>query len=232
MINASVYYRAGLMTLLTVSYLVLPMRSAHPQAGQTIRLPTPESHGVMSVEEALHTRRSVRTLGDEALSLTQLGQLLWAAQGLTDAEGHRTTPSAGARYPLEIYVVAGNVADVPQGVYKYRPQQHALVPHLNGDYRSRLVEAAVQQDWIAGAPVVFVIASVDERTRARYRDRTSRYVAIEVGHVGQSVYLQATALSLGTTMVGAFQDDSVTAVLQLDRTERPLALMPMGKPVR
>ena len=230
MIGVSVHSPAGLVALLTASLLGLPMRSAHPQAGQTIRLPTPEHRGTMSVEEALRTRRSNRSLRDEALSLAQLGQLLWAAQGVTDAEGHRTAPSAGARYPIELYVVAASVTDLPPGVYRYRPQDHTLLPHLEGDRRTRLVQAAVQQEWIAQAPVVLAITAVDERTRARYRDRTDRYVAIEVGLVGENVYLQATALGLGTTMVGAFQDDSVHAVLQLDRAERPLALMPVGRP--
>jgi SagB-type dehydrogenase family enzyme len=218
------------LVVLPMALVVTPMHSARSQTAEAVTLPAPASQGTMSVEEALRTRRSVRTLRDDALPLAQLGQLLWAAQGITDAEGHRTAPSAGARYPIELYVVVANVADLSPGVYKYRPQDHVLAPHLTGDVRGRLVQAAVQQEWIAQAPVIIAITSVDERTRARYRDRTDRYVAIEVGAVGQSVYLQATALGLGTTMVGAFQDENVTAVLQLDRAERPLALMPVGTP--
>jgi len=206
------------------------MHSARSQAAEAVTLPAPVSEGTMSVEEALRTRRSVRALRDDALPLSQLGQLLWAAQGITDAEGHRTAPSAGARYPIELYVVVANVRDLQPGVYRYRPHEHTLTPHLTGDVRARLVQAAVQQEWIAQAPAIITITAVDERTRTRYRDRTDRYVAIEVGAVGQSVYLQATALGLGTTMVGAFQDENVSAVLQLDRSERPLALMPVGKP--
>ena len=222
--------RWALVVLFATTLTVAPMRFARSQAGPTIRLPAPAARGAMSVEEALHVRRSVRALRDEELPLAQLAQLLWAAQGITDPEGHRTAPSAGARYPLEIYVVAGRVSGLTAGVYKYRAREHDLVRHLEGDQRSRLVQAAVGQDWIAQAPAVLAIASVDERTRARYRDRTERYVAIEVGHVGQNVYLQATALGLGTTMVGAFQDDSVAAVLHLDRAERPVGLMPVGRP--
>jgi SagB-type dehydrogenase family enzyme len=126
--------------------------------------------------------------------------------------------------------VAANVTDLPVGVYKYRPREHDLVRHLDGDQRPHLVQAAVRQEWIAQAPIVLAIASVDERTRARYGDRTDRYVAIEVGHVAQNVYLQAATLGLGTTIVGAFQDDSVAAILRLDRAERPVALLPVGKP--
>lgn len=216
--------------LLAVSLPVIPMNAAHPQARPVVRLPAPATESTMSVEAALHSRRSVRSFQDEEVTLAQLGQLLWAAQGITDAEGHRTAPSAGARYPIELLVVAGTVTGLSVGIYRYRPHEHALVPHVDSDRRDALVRSAVQQDWIADAPAIIAIASVDERTRARYRDRTERYVAIEVGLVGENIYLQATALGLGTTMVGAFQDEAVTAVLQLDRSERPLALMPVGRP--
>jgi SagB-type dehydrogenase family enzyme len=220
--------RPLLTIVLSAVVLVTPMRSATAQ--DPIRLPAPATRGAVSLEETLRARRSVRGFTDHAMTLAQLSQLLWAAQGVTDAEGHRTAPSAGARYPIELYVVAANVANLPAGVYKYRPQGHELVRHLDGDRRSRLVEAAVRQDWILTAAAVVAITSVDERTRARYRDRTERYVAIEAGHVGQNICLQAVALGLGTTVVGAFQDDGVTAVLQLDRSERPIVLIPVGKP--
>jgi SagB-type dehydrogenase family enzyme len=218
--------RPLLRIALPIALLVTPMRSATAQ--DTLRLPPPTTRGTVSLEETLSGRRSVRGFTDDALTLAQLGQLLWAGQGVTDAEGHRTAPSAGARYPIELYVVAANVTDLPAGVYKYRPREHELVRHLDGDRRSHLVEAAVRQDWILTAAVVFAITSVDERTRARYRDRTERYVAIEAGHVGQNICLQAVALGLGTTVVGAFQDDRVSAVLELDRSERPIVLMPVG----
>ena len=220
--------RPLLAIVLPTVLLVTPMRSATAQ--DTIRLPAPATRGAVSLEETLRARRSVRGFTDEALTLAQLSQLLWAAQGITDAEGHRTAPSAGARYPIELYVVAANVSGLPAGVYKYRPREHDLVRHLDGDRRSRLVEAAVRQDWILTAAAVVAITSVDERTRARYHDRTERYVAIEAGHVGQNLCLQAVALGLGTTVVGAFQDDSVTSALSLERSERPIVLIPVGKP--
>jgi SagB-type dehydrogenase family enzyme len=213
---------------LTVPLLLIPMRTAHAQAAP-IKLPEPATRGAVSVEEALRARRSVRSYADVPLTLAQLGQILWAAQGVTSADGHRTAPSAGATYPLEVYVVAGNVTGLPAGVYKYRPQGHELLPHLDGDQRAALARAAVRQDWITQAPAALAITAVYERTRPRYRDRTERYVAIEVGHVGQNVYLEAVALGLGTVMAGAFVDDSVAAVLKLDRAERPLAVMPVGK---
>lgn len=215
---------------LSLSLAVLPMSAAWSQNQMPIALPAPSVRGSTSVEEALQARRSVRELADEPLALAELGQLLWAAQGINRPDGHRTAPSAGARYPIELYVIAGRVTGLPAGVYRYRAAEHDLVPHLAGDRRAALVEAAVRQDWIARAPAVLAITSVDERTRTRYGDRTERYVAIETGAVGENVYLQAAALGLGTTMVGAFQDDRIADVLQLDRATRPLALMPVGRP--
>jgi SagB-type dehydrogenase family enzyme len=221
--------RRALSVLITISLAMAPTKAVRSQAAPAIRLPAPASRGDVSVEEALRTRRSVRAYQDEPITLAQLGQLLWAAQGITDTEGHRTAPSAGARYPIELYVAAGNVTGLPAGVYKYRPREHDLLPHLAGDRRGALAQSAVRQAWIPQAPAILAITAVAERTRERYRDRTDRYVAIEVGLVGENVYLQATALGLSTVMVGAFQDDSVAAVLALDPAERPLALMPVGR---
>ncbi len=214
--------------LMAIPLLIIPMKTARTQAAP-IELPAPVTRGTVSVEEALQARRSVRAYADTPLTLAQLGQILWAAQGITSADGHRTAPSAGATYPLELYVVVGNVTGLPAGVYKYRPQGHELVPHLDGDVRATLARAAVRQGWVTQAPVTLAITAVPERTRARYADRTDRFVAIEVGHVGQNVYLEAVALGLGTVMAGAIVDDSVAAVLKLDPAERPLAVMPLGK---
>jgi SagB-type dehydrogenase family enzyme len=216
-------------SLLTVVGLVVATGSSAHAQGAPIKLPDPARRGTVSVEEALQARRSVRAYADTPLTLAELGQILWAAQGITADNGHRTAPSAGALYPLELYVVAGNVTGLPAGVYKYRPQSHELVPHLNGDQRATLARAAVRQAWVAQIPAMLAITAVPERTRARYGDRTDRFVAIEVGHVGQNVYLEAVALGLGTVMAGAIVDDSVAAVLKLDPAERPLAVMPLGK---
>jgi SagB-type dehydrogenase family enzyme len=219
--------KCALGTLLATSLLVAPLSLARSQ-GAPIKLPDPAKRGTVSVEEALQARRSVRAYADTPLTLAQLGQILWAAQGITSADGRRTAPSAGATYPLELYVVAGSVTGLPAGVYKYRPLGHELVPHLDGDVRAALARGAVRQAWVAQIPAMLAITAVPERTRTRYRDRTDRYVAIEVGHVAQNVYLQAVALGLGTVVAGSFVDDSVAAVLKLDPAERPLAVMPLG----
>lgn len=199
------------------------------QVMRTIKLPPPTRTAAVSVEEALARRRSVREFAERPLTLAELGQLLWAAQGITAPDGRRTAPSAGALYPLELYAVVGAVEDLASGVYRYRPQGHTLELHIDADVRPALTQAALGQESVADAPVVLAFAAVAERTRVKYRERTERYVHIEVGHAAQNVYLQAVALGLGTVVVGAFHDDEVTRVLRLDRGETPAALMPVGR---
>jgi SagB-type dehydrogenase family enzyme len=194
-----------------------------------IELPKPSLKGAMAVEEALAKRRSVREYSDLALTLNELSQLLWAAQGLTSSDGHRTAPSAGALYPLELYVVVGKVDGLSSGVYKYRPSEHELSLLASGDKRPELYRACLEQDFIAKAAVSIVFAAVYERATGKYGERGRRYVHYEVGHAAQNVYLQATALHLGSVVVGAFQDDRVRKVVQLARDEEPLYVMPVGK---
>ena len=209
---------------------------------QAIQLPAPRFDSPCSVEKALSTRRSVRAFKDEPISLTTLSQLVWAAQGITlkmDAPanwawgpwqgGKRTAPSAGALYPLEVYIVVGNVDGLKPGVYKYKPQTHQLFEVGAGDRRSELATAAVGQKWIQSSPCIFVIGAVYSRTEVKYRERAARYVHIEIGHAVENVCLQALALDLGTTMVGAFKDDDVKKVLGMLPEEQPLAIVPVGK---
>ena len=193
-----------------------------------VKLPEPRPSGEMSVEEALAARRSVRSYQDEALSLTELAQLLWAAQGITAHWGGRTAPSAGATYPLEVYAVVGEVTGLEAGVFHYRPDGHLLVRRTAGDLRGELASAALGQGWVREAPVSLVIAARYERTTGRYGERGVRYVHIEVGHAGQNIYLQAEALGLGTVIVGAFDDQDVKTLLGIE--EEPLAIMPVGRP--
>lgn len=192
-------------------------------------LPPPRPASAVSVEEALASRRSVRHFADAPLTLADAAHLVWAAQGITHAEGLRTAPSAGALYPLEIYLVAGAVAAVPAGVYRYLPAHHRLFHAVSGDLRRALAAAAFHQSWIAEAPAILVIAAVVRRTRLKYGEQGERYVPIEAGHAAQNVCLQAVALGLGTTIVGAFADAEVKRLLGLTE-EEPLLLVPVGKP--
>jgi SagB-type dehydrogenase family enzyme len=182
-----------------------------------------------SLEGLLNQRRSVRDFADLPLGLAEVGQLAWAAQGETHGDGLRTAPSAGALYPLELYVVAGAVDGLEPGVYRYRPQAHSLEATGEGDRRSALARAALGQSWLSEAAAVFVFAAVYERTAWKYGTRAERYVHMEVGHAGQNLFLQAEAQGLGTVVVGAFDDAEVARVVGLPPDQRPLSLMPVGK---
>jgi SagB-type dehydrogenase family enzyme len=196
-----------------------------------IRLPPPVQRGSMSVEEAIARRRSVRSYARGSLHLSQLSQLLWAAQGITGSGGLRAAPSAGATYPLEVYVAvaSGGVEGIEGGVYRYNVERHSLSRHLEEDLRGELSLAALEQEFIAEAPLNIVICARYQRTAWRYGRRAERYVHMEAGHVGQSIHLQAEALGLATVMVGAFYDDEVSRAMALDREVTPLYIIPVGK---
>lgn len=195
----------------------------------TIMLPEPRQRSHVSVEEALRDRRSVRNYSSASPTLADIAQLLWSAQGVSDARDRRTAPSAGALYPLELYLVAGNVEALPAGVYQYRPAQHALSRVAVGDKRGGLARAALRQAWVRDSPAVIVMTAVYERTTRKYGDRGKRYVNMEAGHAAQNIYLQAVPLGLGTVTVGAFSDGKVKQILDLPENEVPLYLMPVGK---
>jgi len=187
-------------------------------------LPPPRTTSDVSLEETLARRRSVRAYTPQALSWEEIGQLLWAAQGITSDWGARTAPSAGALYPLETYAVTRD------GLYHYLPDGHQVV-HLPAlGLHQAFWEAGLEQDCIREAPVVFVIAAVYARTAAKYGARAERYVHMEAGHAAENLLLQAVALDLGGVVVGAFDDDRVQAALGLPEDHAPLYLIPVGRP--
>ncbi len=195
------------------------------KSADTLELPKPVREGRMLLEEAIARRRSVREFRREALTVQELSQLLWAAQGITHREGLRAAPSAGALYPLELYVAT------PDGFFHYEPQPHRLRRRAGGDLRPAICRAALEQDAIREAPAVFVIAAVYERTAGKYGEgRSPRYVHIEVGHAAQNLLLEAVALGLGGVPIGAFYDTELHQALSLPREERPLYLIPVGHP--
>jgi SagB-type dehydrogenase family enzyme len=182
----------------------------------------------MSLEKALSGRRSVRSYSGRSLSLQEVSQLLWAAQGKTDRRGLRTAPSAGALYPLEVYLAVAEVSGLSAGVYRYLPEEHVLSRVSDGHRSEDLRRAALNQQAIAEAAVVVVMAAVYERTMGKYGDRGIRYAAIEVGHAAQNLLLQAEALGLGAVPIGAFNDRSVGDIVGGRSEERPLYLIPVG----
>lgn len=196
---------------------------------EPVSLPEVRLTSDVSLEETLLHRRSIRDYTEEALSLAEVSQLLWAAQGITEAWGGRTAPSAGALYPLEVYLVVGDVEGLTPGVYQYRPDGHELVKVKDGDVRGELAEAALGQDSVRNGAIDIVIAAVYERTTVKYGERGIRYVHMEAGHAAQNVYLQANALDLGTVTIGAFYDDSVRDIVGMPGDVAPLYVIPVGK---
>ena len=211
----------GVVALLLVTQSVF----AEKTAMKTIDLPPPEIKGNLSLQESIKKRRSLREFKPTPLTVEEIGQLTWSAQGITDERRRlRAAPSAGATYPLEIYVAT------PDGLFQYVPQGHKLVLRLKDDLREKLSRAALNQRWVAQAPAVFVIAADYDRTARRYGRRATRYVDIEVGCASENIALQAVALKLGAVMVGAFDDGAVKKVLDLPPGQTPLILIPIGHP--
>ncbi len=219
----------GIETILSLCIVLTAGPSAlgaPPQAGATPSgglLPPPRLRSGTSVEEALTQRRSVRRFASRALTLEELSQLLWAAQGVTDAtNGRRTAPSAGATYPLVLYAVTS------RGVDRYLPDGHRLERCLAGDLRSVIADAALGQTAVRRAPLTIVIAAVRPRTTRRYGDRGEMYIHMEAGHAAQNLLLQAVALELAAVPVGAFEPAGLARALNLPANEQPLYLVPVG----
>jgi len=199
---------------------------ARAKTGGRVSLPPASTKGEMSVEEAVARRRSVRDFTSDVLSLAEISQLLWSAHGLTSRQGLRAAPSAGACYPLEVYLAC------EQGLFRYRPNEHGLVKVSDADPRRPLAEAAYGQFFISDAPLSVIFAAVYERTTARYGDRGIRYVHIDVGHAAENLHLQAVAMGLASVPVGAFDDAAVAEVLGLPSEEKPIYIIPVGRPAR
>ena len=212
---------------------LLDQRQVDMEDAAQIYLPPPSQKGNVSLEETIAKRRSVRDFAPEPISQLQVSQILWAAQGISDKSGqYRNVPSAGATYPLEIFVVCGrnSIDGISDGIYHYNIDSHSLTQHFKGDVRLELARAALDQEFVYQAPVDIVICAVYNRTLSYYGSRGERYVHMEVGHAGQNIYLQATALGLATVAIGAFYDEQVREVLRLNEQYKPLYIMPVGKP--
>ena len=205
--------------------------------GLTLTLPSPHTTGNMSLEEALASRRSRRSFNADSITAEELSQILWSAYGITKPAnaprfggGLRTAPSAGATYPLNIYVLAGNVTGVPTGFYRFVPDGHKLIKISGKDLRSDLCIAALNQGMIKDAPASLFYSATFSRTTSVYGSRgRERYVCMDLGHSAENVYLQAEALHLGTCAIGAFDDHAVKKVMMISDDEAPLYIMPIGR---
>lgn len=197
---------------------------------ETIALPPPRTSGTMTLEETLQKRHSVREFRKSSISLADVSQLLWAAQGITHSDGFRTAPSAGALYPLEVYLLAGDVHDLQAGIYHYIPSRHKLEAVRSGRFRAKISDAALQQSWLEDSAAILIVTAVESRTAGKYGPRGTLYIRMEAGHAAQNVLLQATALGLGGTPVGAFNNERIAKMLGLTRKQDVLYLLPIGKP--
>jgi SagB-type dehydrogenase family enzyme len=215
---------------LALAAMGLGMTAGVVRGADSFALPKPRPGTERSLNATLASRRSIRSYAPQALALSDVSELLWAAQGVSGAGGLRTAPSAGALYPLELHVIARRVDGLHTGVWRYAPSTHALDPTLAGSAVPPLLRTAGDQPAIARAPLVIAIAAVHGRTAAKYGQRAPRYVAFEAGAASQNIALQAASLGLGTVVIGAFDDDAVARALQLPPGEKPLALMPVGRP--
>jgi SagB-type dehydrogenase family enzyme len=192
------------------------------------KLPRLEVSGRSRIEELIAKRRSVRRYKDRKLSESVISRLLWAAQGISSEDGLRTSPSAGALYPLEIHVVVGGGSKLEPGVYRYVPEDNTLIREITGDMREKLSKAALSQPMIRIAPVSFVISAVYARITAKYGNRGLRYIYMEAGHAAQNISLLGVELGIGICTVGAFEDEEVKNVLKLPANEEPLYILPLG----
>lgn len=216
---------AAVIGVIAMSHPVPPAQPSSVAGRELVALPSARTKGEMSLEEALAGRRSIREFSAERLTDAELGQLLWAAQGVTKAGGGRTAPSAGGLYPLELYAVT------PDGIFRYVAASHGLEPFRNGDLRRELRLAALDQAAVEDAPAIVAITGVVARTSGRYgRERAIRYVDLEAGHAAQNLLLEAVALGLGGVPIGAFDDGRVREVLGASAAETPLYLLPVGHP--
>jgi SagB-type dehydrogenase family enzyme len=202
----------------------------YPEA-ERFPLPPPGGYRGLSVEEALDKRRSVRAYSGQPLSQEEFSRLLHAAQGITEPRRqYRAAPSAGALYPIELYPVVHNVSGLEPGVYHYAVREHELELVRSGDFRTEIMGAGLWQEFMGTANVCFVLTAIFQRTRWKYKNRTYRYVAFEAGHIGQNLYLSATSMGLGACAVGAFHDEDLNTLLEIDgEEEESLYVITVGK---
>ena len=223
MLDLTLIFGLAILLLLPLCLVAPSVLAQEKSRGETVKLPSPVYESAVSVEKALLERRSVRSYKEEPLTLNELSQILWAAQGITEPKkGFRTAPSPRAVYLLEVYVLPGNVTNLPMGMYKYQPQGHELIKIADGDKKAELFKAAGQAP-IKNAPVALVITGLSEKTQ------NPAWMYLEAGHAAENVYLQSVSLKLGTVAMGGFKEDEVRKALNLPEKERVVYIMPVGK---
>jgi SagB-type dehydrogenase family enzyme len=200
-------------------------------ADKAIKLPAPRTTGTVSVEEAIFNRRTRRTFTAKPLSMQDLSQVLWAAQGITETRWkHRAAPSAGALFPINVYIIVkkDGVEKLPTGIYKYIPEGHYLQTREEGDFNMELRKVGYSQTFFADSPICLIFAAESVRTTWKYGERGHRYIDFEAGHIAENIQLIGESMGFSVGLVGAFRDESVSALLKLKKDETPLYIIPVG----
>ena len=197
-------------------------------APAAIKLPPPKTDGGMPLNKALASRRSIRELAPDPIPLDFAGQLLWAAQGVTDDKGHRAAPSAMGLYLLDTYLLAANVTGLAPGLYKYSPAGHELALVSAGDKRAEILKNAVKQYWISNAPVMVILVGVPERITKKGAEKGVKWMYVEAGLAAENFFLEVVSLGLVSTYVGGFDTDALRGFLGVPATEEPVAVLPAG----
>ncbi len=224
-----------ILLAVVIAYLIWPksIGTQNMAVTATVKLPEPKITGTMSVEQAINDRRSVRRYTNESLTLQDVSQLMWAAQGITDNKTKfRTVPSGGHTFPLEVYILVGknSVKGLNEGVYHYNPFNNTLEQILGNDVRPELSQAANGQPWVKEAPVDIIITGNYQKMIDKYKDEklSTRFVDMEAGHAGQNIYLESESLNLATVALGSFKDDQVHQILNIPSNENTLYIYPVG----
>lgn len=205
-----------------------PLYKTYPNPARIVSLPEPERKGGMGLWDALRRRRSKRRYADKLMDMNTLSQLLWATQGVTARMGAhllRATPSAGALYPIETYLVVNRVETLEPGVYHYQVPNAYLELLSQGDYSRRIAAAALNQPMAAQAALVFVWTAYVGRCKWKYDERAYRYIYLDAGHACENLYLACTALGLGCCAIGALYDDEVNEIVQVDGKEETVVYL-------
>ncbi len=223
-----------ILVLVTLTLLMLTAvavsETSEQYASNVIKLPQPRTDGGISLQKALQERQAIKSFSNEPLTLEEVSQLLWAAQGITDDKGHRTTPSCLASYPLEIYLLAGNVTGLSAGVYHYSPQGHNLTAIASGNRIHELFSLSEsEEDWKASAPAIFIITGVFERLNKIVGKDWSRFVYVEAGAAAENMLLEVVSLDLGSALTIKFDENKTRELLGLSGGEEPLGVLPVGR---
>jgi SagB-type dehydrogenase family enzyme len=228
--NLGTFIIIGLAFLLTTMIAVSEdYDHSNQDTSKAIKLPNARTDGGMSVEKALKERRSIRSFQDKGINLEDVSQLLWAAQGITDDKGHRTAPSAMATYPLEIYLLAGNVIGLPAGIYHYSPQDHDLTIIAEGNKIDDLFNiSGDQEDWRKKAPAIFIITGGFGRMKEISGQDLSSFVYIEAGTAAENLLLEVVSLGLASTYTASFDANKIQELLGLSSGEEPIGVLPVG----